>query len=94
MNAAMPPVFCASATTCRAIVVLPEDSGPKISVTRPRGNPPTPRAASSEIDPVEITETGTMASFAAEPQNRPFAKLLFDLSERLLEGARALTFIH
>src|ERR1043166_121732 len=30
---------------------------------RPRGNPPTPKAASSEMDPVEITVTGTMASF-------------------------------
>src|SRR5579872_3739951 len=30
---------------------------------RPRGNPPTPNALSREIEPVEITETGTMASF-------------------------------
>src|SRR5581483_10386116 len=45
------------------MVVLPEDSGPKTSMTRPRGKPPTPSAASKEIAPVEMTEIGTMASF-------------------------------
>src|SRR5947208_3241014 len=45
------------------MVVFPEDSGPKISTTRPRGKPPTPSAASNEIAPVGITEIGTMASF-------------------------------
>src|SRR3954471_11099464 len=59
----MPPIFCASAITCNVMVVLPEDSGPNTSTTRPRGNPPTPKAASNEIDPVGITEIGTMASF-------------------------------
>ena len=53
------------------MVVLPEDSGPKISTTRPRGKPPTPSAASNEIAPVEITEIGTIApllpSFMMEP---------------------------
>src|SRR6267142_5298877 len=63
MKAAMPPCFCASAMTWSARVVLPEDSGPKTSTTRPRGKPPTPRAASKESAPVEITEIGTMASF-------------------------------
>src|SRR5580698_3483522 len=43
----------------RVMVVLPEDSGPKISMTRPRGTPPTPRAASKEMEPVEMTEIGT-----------------------------------
>src|SRR5580704_16482852 len=57
MYAAMPPSFCASATTCRATVVFPDDSGPKISEIRPRGNPPTPRAASTEMDPVDIEGT-------------------------------------
>src|SRR5208283_3470856 len=70
-KAAMPPCFCASAMTCSAMVVLPEDSGPKISITRPRGMPPTPSAASNEMDPVEITEMGTTASlvpsFMIEP---------------------------
>ena len=38
-------------------MVLPDDSGPNTSVTRPRGIPPTPSAASKLIEPVEITET-------------------------------------
>src|SRR5438552_17372500 len=44
------------------MVVFPEDSGPKISTTRPRGKPPTPSAATNEIAPVGMTEIGTMAS--------------------------------
>ncbi len=54
MNAAMPPRCCASAMTCWQRVVLPDDSGPKISVIRPRGIPPTPSARSSAIEPVGI----------------------------------------
>ena len=53
----MPPLRWASATTCMARVVLPEASGPKISVTRPRGRPPMPRAMSSAKAPVETTST-------------------------------------
>src|SRR5882757_9311467 len=45
------------------MVVLPEDSGPKISTTRPRGTPPTPSAASNEIQPVQKAAIGTTASF-------------------------------
>src|ERR1035441_10711255 len=56
MKAAMPPAFCASAITCSAMVVFPEDSGPKTSLMRPRGKPPTPSAASSEIEPVRSEE--------------------------------------
>ena len=41
--AAMPPCFCASAMACMASVVLPDDSGPKISITLPRGYPPIPQ---------------------------------------------------
>src|SRR5258708_19690442 len=52
----------ASAMTWSAMVVLPLDSGPKISTTRPRGKPPTPRARSKEMEPVDITAMGTMAS--------------------------------
>ncbi len=62
MNAACPPAFCASAITCSVSVVLPPDSGPYTSTTRPRGRPPTPSAASSETEPVEITLTGTRTS--------------------------------
>src|SRR6266536_3153505 len=59
MYAAAPPPRWACATTCSASVVLPLDSGPKISVTRPRGIPPMPIAASRLIAPVEIPSTRT-----------------------------------
>ena len=62
MKAATPPRFCACAIACSASVVLPDDSGPKISMTRPRGRPPTPSAQSRLIDPVEIAGIGAMAS--------------------------------
>ena len=35
-------------------VVLPEDSGPYISIIRPRGTPPIPSAISTVRAPVEI----------------------------------------
>src|SRR5215213_4639535 len=54
MYAATSPDFCASATMWSASVVLPEDSGPKISMTRPRGMPPTPMLASNESEVVEM----------------------------------------
>ena len=41
-------------------VVLPEDSGPKISTMRPRGTPPMPSARSSARDPVGIDSTLTV----------------------------------
>ena len=37
---------------CSARVVLPEDSGPKISTIRPLGTPPMPRARSRAREPV------------------------------------------
>src|SRR5437867_603390 len=70
MNAAVPPVLCAEATACSARVVLPEASGPKISMTRPRGKPPTPRAMSTASEPVEIASIFSPAlapSFMIEP---------------------------
>ena len=52
MKATTPPRRCASARTCWQSVVLPDDSGPKISVMRPRGTPPTPSARSRAMEPV------------------------------------------
>src|SRR5947207_8364459 len=69
------------------MVVLPEDSGPKISLIRPRGKPPTPSAASSEIEPVEITETGTMASFDPRRRIEPLPNC-FSIWPRALSKAR------
>ena len=48
---------------CMARVDLPDDSGPKISTTRPRGTPPTPRAMSRAKAPVEIASI-PMVSFS------------------------------
>src|SRR5688500_7103133 len=75
MNAATPPVFCALATTWRQSVVLPLDSGPKISVTRPRGIPPTPMAASRLMAPVGIDSTRTRAESAPIFMIDPFPQL-------------------
>src|SRR6056297_133674 len=62
MNAAVPPAFWASAMMCRAWVVFPEDSGPKISMTRPRGIPPMPRAISRLMEPVDMVAMDWWAS--------------------------------
>ena len=56
-NAAVPPLLCAEAMMASVSVVLPEDSGPKISMTRPRGMPPTPSAISRPSEPVGIEST-------------------------------------
>src|SRR6266496_1608302 len=64
MYAAAPPCRCALATMCNANVVLPLDSGPKISVTRPRGIPPIPMAASRLMAPVGIVSTRTRGESA------------------------------
>src|SRR2546423_271009 len=64
MYAAAPPCRWECATTCSANVVLPLDSGPKISVTRPRGIPPMPIAASRLIAPVGIASTRTWGESA------------------------------
>src|ERR1700733_5448647 len=84
----MPPAFCASAMIWRVMVVLPEDSGPKISMTRPRGTPPTPRAASKLIEPVEMTEIGTIASLAPRRMMEPLPNC-FSIWLRALSTARA-----
>src|SRR6478735_5855196 len=76
MKAAMPPRRCASAMTCWQTVVLPEDSGPKISVIRPRGIPPTPSARSRAIEPVGIESTccfSDVPSFMIEPRPNCFS---------------------
>src|SRR5687768_683252 len=76
MKATTPPFFCASARTCWQRVVLPDDSGPKISVIRPRGTPPTPVARSSAIEPVGIASTACRSdepSFMIEPRPNCFS---------------------
>src|SRR5437588_7956669 len=84
----MPPVFCASAITCTAMVVLPDDSGPKTSTTRPRGKPPTPSAASNESAPVGMTDIGTMASFDPSRMIEPLPNCF-----SIWESASSIAFI-
>ena len=60
MMAAIPLSFCASAAICSASVVLPLDSGPKTSMTRPRGIPRPPSATSSERLPVGIQSISSL----------------------------------
>ena len=71
MKAAIPPAFWASAMACSVRVVFPDDSGPKISITLPRGYPPTPRAISSPKEPDGITSivssTALSPSFITVP---------------------------
>ena len=71
MNAAMPPFACASAIMWRQTVVLPEPSGPKTSMIRPRGMPPTPSAMSSASEPDGMTvmpaPIGCSPSFMTAP---------------------------
>ena len=77
----MPPFFWASAITCSASVVLPDDSGPKISMTRPRGTPPMPegivdadRAGRNHLDRGDDV-------VLAKAHDRALAELLFNLSD-------------
>src|SRR4051812_15128235 len=94
MKAAIPPRRCASAMTCWQTVVLPEDSGPKISVMRPRGMPPTPRARSRAIDPVGIESTDCRSaepSFMIEPRPNCFSMARIAASTARPRSATALS---
>ena len=87
MKAQVPPRRCASATTCSASVVFPDDSGPYTSTMRPRGSPPVPRAMSSPIDPVEMTGTSTVASPVPRRISVPLPNC-FSMSARVAVSAR------
>ena len=90
MNATTPPRACASARTCWQTVVLPDDSGPKISVIRPRGMPPTPSARSSAIEPVGIVSRTSFSrdpSFMIAPRPNCFSIVARAASTALLRSA-------
>src|SRR5258708_247487 len=55
----------------RVSVVFPEDSGPKISMTRPRGIPPTPSAISRPNEPVGIESTSYVAPASPKRMTEP-----------------------
>ena len=80
-----PPFFCASAITDKANVVLPEASGPKISVIRPLGSPPTPKARSTAMEPVGIT---SIVYFWPSPPKRimepfPYCFSIWSMARRI-----------
>ena len=61
---------------CCANVVLPELSGPYISIILPLGTPPIPKAKSNANDPVGIASTFTETlspSFIIEPLPKSFS---------------------
>src|SRR3954469_7708049 len=72
------------------MVVLPDDSGPKISMIRPRGTPPTPSAASTPIEPVEIALMGTN-SFAPRRMIEPLPNWR-SICDRAVSAAFSLSF--
>ena len=89
----MPPSFCACAITCSASVVLPDDSGPKISMTRP---------ARHAADAERIVQAdraggnggnGVARVFLAEAHDRALAELLLDLADGHLDGLSALAVV-
>ena len=94
MIAHTPPIRCASAMMCCTSVVLPDDSGPKISITRPRGMPPTPSAMSSAIEPVGIVSTAMPQLGFAQLHDRALAELLFDLRDDVLDRLRLVGLSH
>src|SRR5262245_23788442 len=92
MNATTPPRAWASARTCWQTVVLPDDSGPKISVMRPRGMPPTPSARSSAIEPVGIVSRTSLSrdpSFMIAPRPNCFSIVANAASTALPRSAEA-----
>ena len=91
----MPPSAWASAMMCRQTVVLPEPSGPKTSITRPRGIPPTPSAMSSASDPVGITDTpapaGCSPSFMTAPLPNCFS-ICWSVTSSILSRSTLASF--
>lgn len=61
-QATIAPPACASATTRRAVVVLPLDASPRSATVAERGRPPVPRMASSAANPVDTTRPSASAS--------------------------------
>src|SRR5262245_36790355 len=96
MNAAIPPLACASAMMCRQTVVLPDPSGPNTSTTRPRGMPPTPSARSSARDPVGMTPIpspiGCSPSFITAPLPNCFS-ICCNVTSSILSRSTVPSFV-
>ena len=85
MNAAMPPLAWASAMMCRQTVVLPEPSGPKTSMMRPRGMPPDAERDVERERPGGDDRHAGSHRVLAELHDGALAELLLDLLERDVE---------
>ena len=86
MMAAIPPRFCASAMACMANVVLPEDSGPKISMIR-HGIAAHAQSVVKATRPEGITSTSSIdssPSFMMEPR-----QVFLDLAQSLSQSLAA-----
>ena len=70
-------------------MVLPEDSGPKISVTLPRGKPPMPSATSRASAPVD-TDSICMVPFSPIRMMAPLPKF-FSIWRRARSSACSRT---
>ncbi|MOA40908.1 hypothetical protein D3C78_1628260 [compost metagenome] len=69
-------------------MVLPDDSGPYISMIRPFGNPPMPKAISNPKEPVEMASIG---SIAVSP-NFIMVPLPYDFSSLSNVSCKAFSF--
>ena len=68
------------------MVVLPEDSGPKISMMRPRGMPPTPKRDVERQRPGGHELHVVADGMVAKAHDAALAELALDLGEGGLEG--------
>ena len=53
-------------------MVLPDASAPKTSTTLPFGNPPIPKAKSSEREPVGVASTPSLSTISPKRIIEPF----------------------
>ena len=78
---------------CSASVVLPDDSGPKISITRPRGTPPMPERVVEADRPGGDRREWGAGVLLAQAHDRALAELLLDLADGHLDGLHALAVV-
>src|SRR5690349_15173273 len=73
---------------CKVNVVLPDDSGPKISTMRPRGKPPMPSAMSRPSEPVGMTWTSRSTGSLPRRMIAPLPNCL-----SIAASARSIAFV-
>ena len=78
---------------CSESVVLPDDSGPKISTTRPRGHAADAEGIIEADRPGGDGGNGGDGVFLAQAHDRAFAELLLDLADGHLDGLEAFAVV-